>query len=119
MTKKELLNVLEARKPRSAWSKGVNNYAIDLIDGLELEEIPKDIKELERLLLNGAEDWSEYSWGGCALIYNGDIAEILCTPSELKATRNGERNPNKTESWLDVQARALHQAFRVIKIHLT
>jgi len=118
MKKKELLNVLEARKPRSAWSKGVNNYAIDLIDRLELEEIPKDIKELERLLLNGAKDWIEYSWGGCALIYNGDIVKMLCTPSEIKATRNGERKPNKSELWLDVQARALYQAFRVIKIHL-
>ena len=118
MIKQELLNVLEARKPRSAWSKGVNNYAIYLVDGLELEEIPKDIKELERLLLNGAEDWSEYSWGGCALIYNGDIVKMLCTPSELKATRNGERKPNKRELWLDVQARALYQAFRIIKTNL-
>lgn len=118
MTKKELLNVLKERTPRSAWGKGVRNYAIDLIDGLEIEQIPTDRKELETLLLNGAKDWEQFSYGGCALVYDGDIAEALCTPSELKATRNGERQPNKNETWLDVQARALYQAFRVIRIHL-
>ena len=44
-------------------------------------------------------------------MYDGDIAAALCTPSELKKTRNGERRPNSREEWLDVQARALHQAF--------
>ena len=118
MTRQELLNVLQARTPRSAWNKGVNNYAIDLIDGLEVETIPTNKKELETLLLNGARDWQEYSQGGCALVYDGDIAKALCTPSELKATRNGERNPNKNETWLNVQSRALYQAFRVIRIQL-
>ena len=118
MTKQELLKVLQARTPRSAWNKGVNNYAIDLIDGLEVETIPTNKKELETLLLNGARDWQEYSQGGCALVYDGDIAKALCTPSELKATRNGERNPNKNETWLNVQSRALYQAFRVIRIQL-
>ena len=44
--------------------------------------------------------------------YGGDIAERLCTPSELKKTRHGERRPNSREEWLDTQARALHQAAR-------
>ena len=61
-------------------------------------------------LLNGAKDWSQYSWGGCSLIYDPDIASRLCCPSELKKTRNGERRPNSREEWLDVQARALYQA---------
>lgn len=62
--------------------------------------------------LNGARDWSEYSWGGAALICDGDIAAALCNPSELKKTRNGVRRPNSQEEWPDVQARALCQAFR-------
>lgn len=45
-------------------------------------------------------------------MYDGDIAAALCTPSELKKTRNGDRRPNSREEWLDVQARALRQAFR-------
>lgn len=103
---------LEARNDRSAWSKGVTAYALELLDNL------RDISagNVREALLNGAHDWSEYSYGGLALICDCDIAERLCTPSELKRTRNGERNPNSRESWLDVQARALCQAAaRVIR----
>lgn len=109
-------NAIETRKTRSAWSKGVNNFALDLLEnirdlnGREVETR----KELETALLNGARDWREYSWGGCSLIYNGDIAERLCSPSELKRCRGGEWRPNRREEWLDVQARALYQAFRLI-----
>jgi hypothetical protein len=39
---------------------------------------------------------------------------MFCTPSELKKTHNGERKPNKNEEWLDVQARALNQAAKMI-----
>ena len=49
------------------------------------------------------------------MIYDGDIAERLCCPSELKKTRNGERRPNSREEWLDVQARALRQASYMVR----
>ena len=109
---------VENRTTRSAWSKGVTVYAMELLDDLEesiergyhyIEDI-YSIPLLEKMLLNGAENWEQFSWGGCSLIYNGDIAERLCTPSELKKTRNGERRPNAREEWLDTQARALYQA---------
>ena len=64
--------------------------------------------------MNGAENWKEYSYGGCALCYDHDIAKHYCTPSELKKTKEGMRNPNSQETWLDVQARALHQAENLI-----
>lgn len=114
---------VEARTERSAWSKGVTAYALELVEGLEeaidggyfdLDDLEAP-KLLERALLNGASDWSQYSWGGSALIYDGDIAERLCCPSELKKTRNGERRPNSREEWLDVQARALYQACNRVK----
>lgn len=106
---------LEARNDRSAWAKGVNAYAIELVEELEERAAyegrnPEPGKECKEWMLNGAQDWSQYSWGGSALIYNEDIAERLCTPSELKKTRNGERRPNSREEWLDTQARALYQA---------
>ena len=106
---------LEARKDRSAWDKGVTLYALELVEELkERAEYegrnPEPGKECREWMLNGAQDWNKYSWGGCSLIYNGDIAERLCTPSELKKTRNGERRPNSREEWLDTQARALYQA---------
>lgn len=113
---------LEASKERSAWGRGVQAYAVDLVENLQERAAYEDRtpapEEVREWLLNGARSWSEYSWGGSALIYNGDIAERLCSPSELKRTRNGERRPNSREEWLDVQARALHQAAnRVIKAY--
>lgn len=108
-------NNLNNKKCRSAWDKGVNLYAYDLLNTLK-EAIewqghePTDRTELKNMLLNGADSWHQASWGGSYLIYNGDIARRLCTPSELKRTRNGERKPNNNEEWLDVQARALTQA---------
>jgi hypothetical protein len=115
-----LRNKTEQRTTRSAWSHGVEAYAHELIDEYEEaraynEREARDAAELEKWMLNGASDWNEYSWGGCSLIYNGDIAERLCTPSELKKTRNGARRPNNREEWLDTQARALYQAARRVK----
>lgn len=116
MKKQELLKRIEETKTRSAWDRGVKEYATELIDYLDnnfIEEL--NSINCEKMLLNGASNWSQYSWGGCSLIYNSDIAERLCNPSELKKTRNGEWRPNKNEEWLDVQARALYQAYRLIK----
>lgn len=110
---------IERRTTRGAWSHGVEAYALEM-----LEEAREAIREgwadpadlishntRERLALNGADSWSQYSWGGCSLIYNEDIARRLCCPSELRKTHNGERRPNAREEWLDTQARALFQAF--------
>lgn len=109
---------LESAKNRSAWSRGVNAYADDMLDDL-LDWYPEIVEngtrsDVEKALLNGAENWNQYSWGGSALIYDEDIAALLCSPSELKKTRNGERRPNCREEWLDVQARALCQAARLV-----
>lgn len=114
---------LEARKDRSAWDKGVNAYALELVEELRERAAyegrnPEPGKECREWMLNGAQDWNQYSWGGSSLIYDCDIAERLCAPSELKKTRHGERRPNGREEWLDTQARALYQACnRVARIY--
>ena len=112
---KELINKLQNLKARSKWGKGVTNYSIMILEKIQddHDQINDNItfKDLEVLLLNGAKNWSRYSWGGNALIYNGDIAKMLATPSELKKYNNGEKRPNRKEEWLDTQARALTQAF--------
>ncbi len=114
---------LEARKDRSAWNKGVTLYAFELVEELKERAAyegrdPEPGKECREWMLNGAQDWNQYSWGGSSLIYDSDIAERLCCPSELKRTRNGERRPNSREEWLDTQARALYQAAnRVLRLY--
>ena len=116
----ELRKLVEEFPNRSAWKRGVKKYADELLDNLEeraqsYERLPKDEKELKEWLLNGAMDWEDYSYGGCSLIYDGDIAERLCTPSDLKKKDGGRLDPNSQESWLDVQTRALRQACIRIK----
>lgn len=117
----EVRNELNNRKDRSAWDKGVTAYALELLDNLEeYREFNNADTHIHRLelrteLLNGASDWSQYSYGGSSLIYDFEIAERLCTPSELKRKKGGDLNPNSRESWLDIQARALYQAYNRIK----
>ena len=109
---------INAKKARSAWERGVREYAAELLTDLD-ESISGgwfDAEDLaaplmvKKALLNGADSWSQYSWGGSSLICDSDIAERLCNPSELKKTRGGERRPNSREEWPDTQARALGQA---------
>lgn len=116
----QAMQTLEQRKDRSAWDRGVTAYAVDMLQqiadyyegGYISGEALENCTACQIAALNGARNWGEYSWGGSALVYDGDIAAALCTPSELKKTRKGDRRPNSQEEWLDVQARALHQAFR-------
>lgn len=103
MEKEEIKKALEKEKARSAWSKGVIQYAFDILDNMD------DVEVTEKNLLKCAK-----GYGGCALIYDEDICHRLCTPSEIKKTKDGERRPNKRETWIDVQARALYQAARLI-----
>ena len=98
---------------KSAWNKGVRTYALEIFDNY-IEEHDSNKQITEKDLLNGASDWSEYSWGGSSLIYDEDICKRLSTPSEQKKTRSGERKQNHNEEWLDVQARALYQAAQIV-----
>ena len=123
MNKQErVFEALEARQKaaRSAWCRGVLDYAFEMADSEELVEAAfegyklQDFK-LETIFLNGASCWKEYSYSGNALCYDWDIAERLCTPSELARLTHKDGSladrPNARETWLDCQARALYQAF--------
>lgn len=116
VTKQQLLEAVAAHKAgRSAWSRGVQAYAFELVEGLDDSADLSNEVMLQKELLNGASCWAQYSEGGCALCYNADIAERLCPPSELKRNKWGMLPPNGRENWLDVQARALWQAHKVIE----
>lgn len=114
---------LNGMKKRSAWDRGVDAYAQGLVDDLEewteggyIDQADIQSRRLEKILLNGADDWKHYSWSGCSLCYNGQIAERLCSPSELKRSHGGALQPSQREHWLDVQARALVQAYLRVKM---
>lgn len=120
MKTNELYNKIENLKVRGAWNNGVKWYALYLIEQLEdYAKVVPESSEIESVLLNGAENWKQYSYGGCALIYDRGIAETLCSPSELKRVTRKDGTlrdkANSRETWLDVQARALYQACNLIK----
>tara|TARA_B100000424_G_scaffold43006_1_gene29292 strand:- start:637 stop:1050 length:414 start_codon:yes stop_codon:yes gene_type:complete len=125
MNKKDTLKnyIKNAKGMKSAWNQGVIEYALELVDNLEEYQLNGWNHVNEQTLLNGASNWEEYSYGGCSLIYNEDIAERLLTPSELKKFYyedcslikfNNYKNPNKKEDWMQMQARALFQAMMLI-----
>lgn len=114
----EKINNENSRK-RSAWGRGIAVYTAEIMETLKSSmeysgKEPENYSDLKSMMLNGASDWSAYSWGGSSLIYDTDIAKTLCSPSELKKTDGGNRRPNSREEWLDVQARALTQAAKRI-----
>ena len=117
------MEIIKSRKDRSAWDKGVSLYALELLEELEEQADggyidPEDLETstgLEVLCLNGADSWNQYSFGGYSLIYDWEIAERLCTPSELKKKKGGELDPSRDELWMDVQTRALKQAFARVR----
>lgn len=118
ITKSKLIKkVKEIKNGRGAWSKAVKKDALELLKNCEnLDKYSFNRwLELEKALLNGACDWKQYSYGGCALCSDYQIAKHYCNATELKLTDNGNKEPNKKESWLDVQARALYQASELIK----
>ena len=125
-TAEEIVEAVEQKvsesKTRSAWDRGVKAYAEELVEELReaveggyVDESDLSNRRLfERAMLNGAADWKQYSEGGCSLCYDGQIAERLCAPWELRKTDNGRKDPNPRERWIDVQSRALYQAAQMI-----
>lgn len=101
---------IQAMRPRSAYSRAIQSYALELLEDIEDHAAPIT----DDLLRNGARTWNDFSYGGSALIYDEDIAERLCSPSELRRKRGGDVPPSRVTTWLDCQARALYLAARLI-----
>lgn len=112
-------DISRERVRRSAWKKGVFEYELDMLDSLmDYNNVDvENIRDFKVLCLNGATDFYQLSEGRYYLIYDCDIAERLCNNTELKRTKGGEKPPNKFETWLDVQGRALYEAYADLSIH--
>ena len=113
MKKQELIKKLEELKIRSAWMRGVVEVAEMIIEKIETEEI--EAEEIATIARDGAVSLEEAVYGGCYLIYDHQIAETFCNKTELKITKNGLKDPNKNENWLDLQHRGLTQAVRLLE----
>ena len=62
---RELIN---NSKSRSAWDRGVKEYALELLDSMEERAAwddlyPVTFTQRKTWMLDGATDWSMYSWG--------------------------------------------------------
>ncbi|MCD8209006.1 MAG: hypothetical protein LUD72_13795 [Bacteroidales bacterium] len=143
----QIISEVYATKARGKWNSAVKGYAIDLLGNLWdmfvwdrdmengsrrsdhwMEEHCCNARLLHKKLLNGAPDWHEYSWGGCALIYNDQLAKNLLTKSEQKSLGWKEDSDGRLyggrsewrkgtaggDTLLDAQARALLQAEAMI-----
>lgn len=117
----DLYKSIEAAKcGRSKWGNGVKYLALSIIGNYADDEpgAAVDLQDLEATLLNGATNWEAYCYGGLLLISNLEIAELLCSPSELRrctAADGSLKDPNRREIWMDVQARAAQQAWWLIR----
>ena len=119
---KTVTEKVEQTKTSSAWERGVKEYAEELLEELAeaveggyVDESDLSNRRLfEKAMLNGAGSWEQFSEGGCSLCYDGQIAERLCAPWELRKTDHGRKDPNPRENWIAVQTRALHQAAHLI-----
>lgn len=106
-------NEVMNNKTRSAWSKGVKAYALEMLESFEEwrrfnEANGESVPELdERTALNGADNWRHWAEGASGLAESYAILCRLCPPSEVK---KGVRNID----WLEVEARAARQAWRMI-----
>ena len=113
------MDLVDRRKARSAWDRGVTAYSHELLGNLLYWTMQghylDGIAEAEEKALNGAKSWEQYSRSGFSLADSEEIAERLCNPSELKRLNGGLRNPNRNEDWIDVQARALFQAWEAVR----
>lgn len=120
----EIRERLEAVKTRSCWDRGVKGFALDILGNYsKMLDYAKETggytpRFIETTLLLGAENWIAYSERGCSLVCSADIAKRLCSPSEMKrkTSRSGMiLPPNRIETWIQVQGRALNQAWRLLR----
>lgn len=106
---------------RSAWSRGVRAYALDLLDSIEemsnyeMNNYGEYLVISEEVALNSAGSWSNYAAGGCGLYNTSAILERLCTASELRRLNRSSRSDIDA---IEIEGRALFQAWRLIAKNL-
>lgn len=106
--KEKTITKIKLSPGRTKWEKGVKKYALELAEEVEGEEYLSG-EEFRKALLNGAEGWRQYSYGGCALISDEEIFCRLLPKSTFKKMIKEE-----AFEALDLQTRALKEASDLI-----
>lgn len=76
MKLEKIAKLVNETKARSAWDKGVKEYAMDIMAEVLVNHDSNDIKDTEALrkaCLNGASTWVQFSYAGWALCSDCDI----------------------------------------------
>ena len=102
--KKEMMKKILESPAQTKWEKGVKQYALELATEAEEKEYLSE-EEFGKALLNGAQDWRQYSYGGCSLINDDEIFFRLFTQTTLIKGKVGA---------LDLQAQALKEACNLV-----
>ena len=126
MKKQDLLKKIEnyAFRFESTYDRACRKYAYEIVSLLEDEQVDnlkwERYKAFDVSLLNGASDVFEYSYGGCSLISDFEIASRILTPSAFKRKqRDGYiLPPARSRNWFDVQGDAIYRACCIINIIL-
>lgn len=89
---------------RSTEDRAVLVYMAELVDNIRHHsvEFASFAQDIERICLNGADDWQHYSFSSCSLCYNDQIAELILPPSR--------RNRYSSERLLVMQGYLLSRA---------
>ena len=115
---KELVeNAVKLRNPVSQWEKGVLSMVDIILYTCDDDFVITSVTNLKKHCLNGADNWSQYSYGGNALIYNCDIVECFYTKSQRKRFYFDDgrcRDTDLFNNLLEVQTRALCRAWYII-----
>ena len=109
----KIIEAVKANKVRSYWDKGVQTYAVEMLELVADWNPDLTLENCRKILLNGADDWYHYSVSGTFLVCDVDIAERLCSPSELK--RITRKDGTVRGNWLSTQGNALCQAYNMIR----
>lgn len=89
----DVLSSEEIMRRENKEKRAVYKYALEILSDYQDGHHKSDSFDINHTnikeLLNGAEDWRQYSEGGCSLIYTGDIEERIGVGGDLMK-RQGE-----------------------------
>ena len=122
----DIIEIIENEKIGTQQDKNINYYVVwhleKISEYLYYENLDPEIENIFKLswnngsliktILNGAENFEQWSNGGLGLIYNFDLAKTLLTSDQFKKWENGD----KYIDFLKMQAKFAKKGYEKIKV---